>query len=309
LARPFFLAIEGVIGVGKTTLARLLQPRFRAELLLEAFDENPFLSDFYADRERYAFQTQIFFLLSRFRQRQAVGSLLTRGPLIADYIFAKDSLFAHLNLKGDELTVYERLYEVLVSRVTMPNLVVYLRASPAVCMARIASRDRSYERAMDQSYIEVLWEAYEQYFGTYVETPLLAIDTDELDYVRRPEDLDTIEGQIRARLALGAYQQMLPAFEAAPRVETMPAWSAPYEGSALAQSSWQEAIDEFLVISAAVGRLGAALSGGAREAQFTGTVRQGQEERQAGLQEALLELASRVTLLSHKLGVDLTEVM
>lgn len=209
MTRSFFLAVEGVIGVGKTTLARLLQPRFKTGLLLEAFEENPFLADFYADRARYAFQTQIFFLLSRYRQQQVVPALLGQGSLIADYAFAKDNLFAHLNLEGDEWDVYNRLYEVLAERIPVPDLVIYLRAKTDVLMARIATRDRTYERTMDQAYIEHLCQAYEQYFSTYTQTPLLTIDTDDLDYVRTPDALAFVEGQVRMALGIGAYQQPL----------------------------------------------------------------------------------------------------
>jgi len=207
---PFFLTIEGAIGVGKTTLARLLQPRFKARLLLEVFEENPFLSDFYSDRARYAFQTQMFFLLSRYRQQQAISDLLIGGPLIADYTFGKDSLFAHLNLEGDELDIYDQLYAVLAERISVPDLVVYLRADSDVLMARIATRDRAYEREMDRAYIESLRRAYERYFATYTQTPLLTIDTDNLDYVRNVNDLAFVEGQVRTALGIGAYQQPLP---------------------------------------------------------------------------------------------------
>ncbi len=301
MAEHVFLAIEGVIGVGKTTLARLLQPRFDAELLLEAFDQNPFLSAFYSDRERYAFQTQIFFLLSRFRQRQAAGSLLAKGPLIADYIFAKDSLFAHLNLKGDELAVYEHLYEVLASRVLPPHLVIYLRASPDVLMARIAQRDRSYERAMDRRYIEQLWHAYERYFAAYVETPLLAVDTDALDFVHRPADLDMLEGQIRARLALGAYQPALPLAEMAPPAAGM--------RIAAAQPAGQpQAATEFEAARAALERVGAALGMRLDRSDATGLPpAEPTPPTPSALPDALRELAARVRRLSRALGVDLGE--
>ena len=126
-----YVAIEGVIGVGKTTLARLLQPAFQAALLLEVFEENPFLSDFYADRERYAFQTQIFFLLSRYhQQRKAVGELLSDNEsLFSDYTFEKDALFARINLIGDELEMYYRVHEALAEKIVKPDLILYLRAS------------------------------------------------------------------------------------------------------------------------------------------------------------------------------------
>ena len=124
-----YLAIDGVIGVGKTSLVRLLQPAFGAEVLLEVFEENPFLSDFYSDRARYAFQTQIFFLLSRYHQQRAVPDRLAQGPLIADYTFAKDALFARINLAGDDLTLYHRLHDALAEKIPLPDLVVYLQSS------------------------------------------------------------------------------------------------------------------------------------------------------------------------------------
>jgi deoxyguanosine kinase len=136
-----YVAIEGVIGVGKTTLARLLQPAFQAALLLEVFEENPFLSDFYADRERYAFQTQIFFLLSRYhQQRKAVGELLSDNEsLISDYTFEKDALFARINLVGDELEMYYRVHAALAEKIVIPDLILFLRASTDTLMQRISS--------------------------------------------------------------------------------------------------------------------------------------------------------------------------
>ena len=126
-----YVAIEGVIGVGKTTLARLLQPAFSAEIILEVFEENPFLSDFYGDRERYAFQTQIFFLLSRYhQQRRTVHEMISTGKsLIADYTFAKDALFARINLRGDELEMYYKVHEALAEKIQKPDLLVYLQAT------------------------------------------------------------------------------------------------------------------------------------------------------------------------------------
>lgn len=206
-----YIAIEGVIGVGKTTLARLLEPIFDAELLLEVFEENPFLSDFYADRERYAFQTQIFFLLSRYhQQRRAVPDILQRRSLISDYTFAKDSLFARINLAGDELEMYKRVHEALAEKIVPPDLLVYLRASTDVLIGRIATRDRSYERNMDRAYIEKLNQAYEDFFSQpYGNTPVLTIDTDPLDFVHFPAHLKLIENRIRASLNLPPYQEQL----------------------------------------------------------------------------------------------------
>ncbi|MGA2503864.1 MAG: deoxynucleoside kinase [Anaerolineales bacterium] len=207
-----YIAIEGVIGVGKTTLARMLAPSFEAELLLEVFEENPFLSDFYSDRARYAFQTQIFFLLSRYhQQRRGVTALVESGKsLLSDYTFAKDSLFARINLQGDELEMYKRVHEALAEKIPMPNLLVYLRADTDVLMQRIALRDRSYERNMERNYIDDLNRAYEEFFSRpYDGTPVLTIDTDPLDFVRNPGDLGIIENRIRQKLTLPPYQPSL----------------------------------------------------------------------------------------------------
>ena len=208
-----YVAIEGVIGVGKTTLARLLRPMLEAEILLEIFEENPFLSDFYSDRARYAFQTQIFFLLSRYhQQRGSVPEMLAAGrSVISDYTFAKDALFARINLKGDELTVYHRVHEALGEKIPRPDLIVYLRADTDVLMQRIALRDRSYERNMEREYIDLLNHAYEDFFAEpRPDSPILAIDTNTLNIVQNPEDLKYIEDRIRERLELSPFQPSLP---------------------------------------------------------------------------------------------------
>ena len=208
-----YIAIEGVIGVGKTTLACLLAQSFQADVLLEVFEENPFLSDFYGDRQRYAFQTQIFFLLSRYhQQRRKVHELLEENKsLISDYTFAKDSLFASINLKGDELDMYRRVHEALAEKIIMPDLLVYLRADTSVLMQRIAMRDRSYERNMDGDYIDQLNQAYEAFFSRpYGSTPILVIDSNLLDFVRQNEHLNLIENRIRETLKLSPFQSELP---------------------------------------------------------------------------------------------------
>jgi deoxyguanosine kinase len=208
-----YIAIEGVIGVGKTTLARLLQPAFQAALLLEVFEENPFLSDFYADRERYAFQTQIFFLLSRYhQQRKAVGELLSeKEHLFSDYTFEKDALFARINLEGDELEMYYRVHDALAEKIVKPDLILFLRASTDNLMQRIAFRDRPYERNMEKDYIHQLNIAYESFFGDHQQgAVVLPIDTDNLDYVRNPEALKFVENRIRQTLRLPPFQQELP---------------------------------------------------------------------------------------------------
>jgi deoxyguanosine kinase len=208
-----YFAIEGVIGVGKTTLARLLQPQFEAELVLEVFEENPFLSSFYSDRARYAFQTQIFFLLSRYHQqrRNISDRLDVAKALISDYTFEKDSLFARINLAGDELDMYYRVQEALAEKITPPDLVVYLRASTDTLMKRIAQRDRPYERQMQRDYIDLLNRTYDDFYVCSPHTtPVLTIETDDLNYVERPQDLDFVHNRIREELRLAPYQPKLP---------------------------------------------------------------------------------------------------
>jgi len=208
-----YVAIEGVIGVGKTTLARLLQSAFNAEVILEVFEENPFLSDFYSDRERYAFQTQIFFLLSRYhQQRRTVHEIVATGKnLLADYTFAKDALFAQINLKGDELDMYYKVHEALAEKIQKPDLLVYLQATTDTLMQRIALRDRPYERQMESSYIDALNVAYEEFFSKpFDHTPVLTIDTNELNIIQNPEHLKQVENLIRQSLSLPPFQQALP---------------------------------------------------------------------------------------------------
>ena len=213
-----YVAIEGVIGVGKTTLARLLQPAFQSALVLEVFEENPFLSDFYSDRQRYAFQTQIFFLLSRYyQQRRSVPEILKRGEsLITDYTFAKDALFARINLIGDELEMYYRVHDALAEKIPLPNLIIYLRADIEVLMQRIASRDRPYERNMERDYINQLIMSYDDFFvnnqarNVGGNVTVLTLDTNELDYIRRVEDLHLVENRIRQTLRQVPFQATLP---------------------------------------------------------------------------------------------------
>jgi deoxyguanosine kinase len=209
-----YFSIEGVIGVGKTTLARLLQNAFSANLLLEVFEENPFLSDFYSDRARYAFQTQIFFLLSRYhQQRRGVASLLAEGKnLISDYTFEKDALFADINIKGDELDMYYRVHEALAEKIQPPDLLVYLRATTDTLMQRIAMRDRPYERQMEREYIDELNRAYDHYYndGASHASPVLVIETDAMDFVRNPNDLHIVENRIRQALQMAPFQPELP---------------------------------------------------------------------------------------------------
>jgi deoxyguanosine kinase len=207
-----YIVIEGVIGVGKTTLARLLRPAFNAQLLLEVFEENPFLAKFYADRERYAFQTQIFFLLSRYHQQRAVPALLSNGEhLLSDYTFEKDRLFAGINLGVDEYQVYLQVHQALAEKIPPPDLIVYLKADTDILMQRIAYRDRPYERNMEWAYIDQLNNAYNHFFGEdHNGPPVLAIDTNTLNYVASPEDLKWVENRIRQTLKMPPFQSELP---------------------------------------------------------------------------------------------------
>ena len=215
-----YIAIEGPIGVGKSTLARLIQREFEARLLMEVFEENPFLSKFYADRAKYAFQTQIFFLLSRYRQQSVVPQMLQKANVISDYTFTKDRLFAHLNVRNDELEMYERLHSLLAEKIALPDLVVYLRASTDVLMERIAIRDREYERNIDRDYMEAVNQAYARFFADYGLTPVLAMDTNNLDIVRRPEDLATVVQRIKSALGQGIHQKSLLEMTVAAPAET-----------------------------------------------------------------------------------------
>ena len=251
-----FIAIEGVIGVGKTTLARMLAPDFGGESLLEVFEENPFLGDFYADRARYAFQTQIFFLLSRYRQQhQAVPTALQRGPLFSDYTFAKDSLFAHLTLSVDELTVYEKLHSALAEKIPTPDLLIYLRADLDTLMARIAMRDRPYERGMDRGYIESLRLAYEGFFTAYTASPVLVIDTNHLNIVADPEAYMDVRERIRAALGEGTFQQSLPQMPLTTPLTPL----KPIDVPALHEA---DALRDFASLTHSIGALGAILADG-----------------------------------------------
>lgn len=195
-----FIVVEGAIGVGKTSLVLLLNKKFNAKHNLEVVEENPFLSKFYNDIERYAFQTQIFFLLSRYKQQLELAQQDLFNQLIfSDYLFDKDRIFAHLNLSGNELSMYERLYEIMVKDIPCPDLIIYLQASTEMLMKRIALRDRPFERKISYEYMRRLNLAYEEFFyypDNYKKSTLIKIDTNDLDFVGKRKDLDYIINEI-----------------------------------------------------------------------------------------------------------------
>lgn len=194
----YYVAIEGVIGVGKTSLANLLEERLNAKLVMEKFDENPFLPDFYLDPERYAFQTQLFFLLSRYRQQQELRQTEVFHKLvISDYMFVKDRLFASLNLDDKEMSLYDSVAKILEKNILNPDLVIYLQAETPKLMERITLRGRDFEKNMSPDYIDALNQIYNEYFFRYQEIPLLIINTNDIDFVHNEEDLEEVIRYIR----------------------------------------------------------------------------------------------------------------
>ena len=189
--------MEGPIGVGKTTLATVLADRMGGRIVLEAVEENPFLPGFYQDRKKHALQAQLFFLLSRFQQQQDLFQQdLFNQVTISDYLFAKDRIFASLTLDPNELALYERIWQVLGARVVKPDLVVYLQARPEVLAARVRKRGRDFERNLSSDYLESVSRAYGDFFFHYEETPLLVVNTSEID-LGDEADLEALLREIR----------------------------------------------------------------------------------------------------------------
>jgi deoxyguanosine kinase len=194
---PYYIAIEGVIGAGKTSLARLLAERMNANLVFEASEENPYLEDFYRDPRRFAFQLQLFFLITRYRQLLNIPQRdLFHSHLIADYLFAKDKIFAYLNLERRDLILYEKVATLMEKELPKPDLAIYLQSSTERLIEHIRQRNRKYERNISPDYIRQLNEAYNSYFFHYRETPLLVVNTSEIDFVRNAEDLEDLIRQI-----------------------------------------------------------------------------------------------------------------
>jgi len=194
----YYIAIEGPIGVGKTSLVKLLGEKLGARTILEQFEENPFLADFYDDPERFAFQTQLYFLLQRYQQQQELRQVdIFHNLIVTDYMFVKDRLFASLNLNEKELTLYETVANLLERNVINPDLVIYLQADTETLMKNISKRKRSFEKNMSRDYIDALNQVYNEYFFRYQDSPLLIINTNNIDFVNQKKDLEEIINVVR----------------------------------------------------------------------------------------------------------------
>ena len=195
---PFHIAIEGTIGVGKTSLAKILGERLEAKLIIEEFEENPFLVEFYKDAERYAFQTQLFFLLSRYRQQQKIKQTdLFSKALLTDYMFIKDRLFAALNLNDKEMSLYNSVAHILEKNVSSPDMVIFLQSDTDRLMQNIKIRGREYEKMINWKYLDALNQMYNELFFRYDSSPLLIINTNDIDFVKNKNDLEAIIQFIR----------------------------------------------------------------------------------------------------------------
>ena len=194
----YYLAVEGPIGVGKTSLVKLLGKKLGAKMVLEEYENNPFLEDFYNDPERFAFQTQLFFLMNRYRQQQDLRQVdMFHNLLITDYMFVKDRLFASLNLDDKELSLYDTVANLLERNVLKPDMVIYLQADTQTLMRNIAQRGRDFETNMSFEYLDALSQVYTEYFFKYQETPLIIINTNNIDFVNNNDDLEEVIKYIR----------------------------------------------------------------------------------------------------------------
>jgi deoxyadenosine/deoxycytidine kinase len=199
MAKGKYIVVEGPIGVGKTSLARILATEFQARTVFERVEENPFLPKFYKARETYAFQNQTFFLLNRYHQQLALSQLdLFNHNTVADYLFAKDNIFAALTLGSEELKLYQQIYALLTTRVAKPDLVVYLQARPEVLYKRVKKRDKSYERGLTFEYLAEVAQAYNRFFFKYDETPLLVVNTSDIDFVASSKQLADLIKEINS---------------------------------------------------------------------------------------------------------------
>ena len=193
-----YVAIEGTIGVGKTCLANLFSEKLGAKLILEAFEDNPFLTDFYEDPESNAFQTQLWFLLQRYQQQQELRQVdMFQNLVVTDYMFVKDRLFAALNLNEKEMSLYDSVAKMMEKNIIHPDLVIFLQADTETLMKNISKRGRDFEKNMSEDYIDALNQVYNEYFFRYQETPLIIINTNNIDFVQNPGDLEEMIGYIR----------------------------------------------------------------------------------------------------------------
>ena len=205
--RHGYVADEGPIGVGKTSLARMLAEKLAARLILDESGANPFVARFYENPDKYAFPAQLYFLLIRYRQqRELVQQELFRQMTVSDYLFSKDRIFANLNLAPDELVLYDQVYRLLDAQMARPDLVVYMWARAEVLVERLRKRNRDFERHISIEYLERVSAAYRDFFFYYEETPLLVVDTSEMDFVEHPEDLEELMREVdRTRAGVQHY--------------------------------------------------------------------------------------------------------
>ena len=196
---PRFIAIEGAIGAGKTSLTSLLGQQFDAQILLEEDEKNPFIAKFYQDRGSFAFQTQIFFLMSRYQQYLKLAQRdLFNSVVLIDYLFQRDRIFAQLNLQGSEYQLYEQIYNLIVGKIPKPDLVIYLQADIEVLLDRVDKRSRDYEQFIDPDYIDGVNKAFNNFFFYYSDTPILVINTNDIDFVGKKGDLEELIQKINS---------------------------------------------------------------------------------------------------------------
>jgi len=196
---PRFIAVEGAIGAGKTSLVNLLEQQYEARVILEENDSNPFIAKFYEDQETYSFQTQIFFLLSRYNQYMELAQRdLFNSVVVIDYLFQRDKIFAQLNLEDHEYRLYDQIFNLLGPKAPKPDLVIFLQASTEVLLERVSKRGREYEAFMDPDYLDSVNKAFNNFFFYYSDTPLLVINTNEIDFVEKKCDLEELINKINS---------------------------------------------------------------------------------------------------------------
>lgn len=193
-----FIAVEGAIGVGKTTLAKLLAKRFNAQIALEVVEENPFLKKFYDDIEGKSFQTQMFFLLSRYKQmKNFFQTEMFQSNIVSDYMFKKDAIFANMNLNNEEMKMYNVIFPLLKEKVLQPDLIIYLDADLEVLLERIHKRDRSFEKNIESEYLNQLRQAYDNFFYNFDDCPILKINTNRIDFTKTTKQFDKLCANIK----------------------------------------------------------------------------------------------------------------